>query len=166
MITLEEYKNHLLNNIYEDYDNTPEKYQERLMHLKRDYPDDKLNKIIEDTYSFARDIINNANLDWGVWELDIDEDKIDEINLFLCGGRYSDTIFFDNDGRHISKYILKTLFGKRFLIEINTERIERESDDPDIVSIYERFYLYMQGIPKDIEGIKKELFKDEKTLKK
>ena len=164
MITLDDYKKYLLNNIRDAYDDTPEKYQERAMHLKNSYPDSMLNKILEDTLSFARDIVNNAN--YGYWKLDVDEEKVGEVNLFLCGGYYSDTIFEDNAARQISKYILKTIFGRQFNIDIYHDRFDIESDDPNIMSVYYRFYLYMQGIPKDLDEIKKELFKDEKRYNK
>ena len=166
MITLEEYKKYLLNTYRYAIDGTPEKYQEREKFLKNWYSDGMLNKIIEDTYSFARDIINNMDKEYRFWELDIDEDKSFEINLLISGGYDSDYIYEDNDGRFISRYILETIFGKSFMISVNCDLIERENDDPDILSYYHRFFLSIQGIPKDLDDIKKELFKDEKILKK
>ena len=50
MMTLEEYKNYLLNVYKYKIDSLPNKVKERENLLKRCYPDEFLNRVINDTY--------------------------------------------------------------------------------------------------------------------
>ena len=62
MITLEEYKEMIVNTFSDDILTTKEVRRER---LERDYPDKLLNKVIEDTYQVAKEIRNDkGRLSW------------------------------------------------------------------------------------------------------
>ena len=164
-ITLEEYKEYLLNYYRYAIDSTPEKRKEREIHLKRQYSDETLKQIINDTYSFAKDVLNSETIKHNYCSFEIEEDKSFGINLFISGGGSSDYIYVDSNNRLISRYILHTIFGEYFSIEVKEEEIERECEE-DVLSYDYHYSLYMQGFPNDIEDIKERLFKKEILLSK
>ncbi len=157
MITVEEYKKYLINHYRSEYDNTPEKREERKRILERKHSDEDLQRIISQTYDFIRDVLISDTLDSGYIKIPVYDDKTEYISLNLVGGYFSDMFIIDDDGRQISEHIINDFFGKQINFEIREEITEKEEDD--IVGLYPEYFIYMQGFPKNIDEIKKEFFK-------
>ena len=165
MLTLEEYKLYLINNYVYEYDNTKERRLYRKGLLERDYSDDKLIEIINDTYDFIKDVLNSSIIDRGYFKSNLEKDTTSFISLNLVAGTFSDTIFTDSEGRIISRYITEYILGKQICIGVNVDIIKEVIEDEDAVGVYFDYYLYMQGFPKNIEEIKNNLF-SQKILQK
>lgn len=158
-ITLEEYKNYLVNKYVYEYDNNETKRQKRISILNRNYNDEYLEKIIIGTYNFVNKIIeiyeNNPN---GYIEIPLKrEPKITYIDLFLMGGWKSDTIVSDSENNFYSISILKKIFGEFFYIEpckIEIEEELYEDDEFSILSEIPSYYLYIQFKKESIENAK------------
>ena len=137
------------------------------MNLSSRYSDQYLQKIIDDTYSFIKDIFDSDTLKKGYCKFEADENSSSSINLSIHGGGASDSIYIDLEDRNISRYLLKKVFGSYFSIELRTDDIEFNAGD-DIYGIKCEYSLYMQGFPKNMDEIKEELLEKgkQKTLKK
>ncbi len=112
MITLEEYKNILVNVHVYEYDNNEEMCRQRRILLNRQMSDDYLKQIIRDTYSFIRDIFDSESIKEGYCSFDIQDNETKYISLNLIGGYESDTLYKDYKDRIISKRILNKVLGK------------------------------------------------------
>lgn len=156
MITLEEYKTRLLDFYRYPIDSTQEKRKEREFLLKRQFSDKFLKKILNDTYSFAKDVVNSDTVKHNYCSFDIEDDNSFGIFLNISGGGNSDYIYEDSKSRLISDYILRKIFGNMFYIEVKVDEIERECED-DVLSFDYHYCLYMQGFPKDLDEIKEKL---------
>ena len=157
MISLNEYKNHLINQYRYEIDNTPEKREERRQTLEKKFSDLELQRIIRETYDFIRDILLSSTLKNGYIKIPVYNDTTNYLSLNLVGGYFSDMYIIDDDGRQISEYIINQFFGKRIDFQIREEITEIEEDD--IVGLYPEYFIYMQGFPNNIEEIKKDFFK-------
>lgn len=166
MINLEDYKKYLVTVYKYPIDNNEKKRLERMNHLNESYGDDYLNKIINDTYSFIKDIFDKKDDECDYYSLDLDDDTTCGIWLNLTGGWDSDTLFIDPEANIISRYILERTFGERFSVWVKDDEIEFDTEDPDILSFDYRYSLYMQNFPKNMLEIKEELFGKEKIMKK
>ena len=72
----------------------------------------------------------------------------------LHEGWYSDILFVDDTSeRIISKFLIHQVFGNHLQINIKCDEIEDTSDE-DILIYYCRYYIYMQGVPENIDEIK------------
>ncbi len=158
MITLNEYKKALIDFYRYQIDSTSEKRKEREFHLKRQFSDETLNKIIHDTYSFAKDVVNSNTVKYNYCSFDIEDDNTFGIFLNISGGGGSDYIYKDSKSRLISDSILRKIFGNSFFIEVKVDEVERECEE-DVLSFDYHYRLYMQGFPKNIDEIKEELSK-------
>lgn len=163
MITLEEYKNHLIGVYRYPIDNTETKIVNRKDILGKTIKDDKLQSIIDDTYDFIKDVLNSDTLDFGYCKIELEDDTTSYISLNLVGGYFSDTLYTDSKGRTISKYIMKHVLGETLIIGIDEEAYEREDDD--IIYYDYRYYLYMQGFPDNLDEIKNDLLNDMKLIR-
>ncbi len=157
MITLKEYKQYLINQYHYETDNTPEKKEERKQLLEKKYSDDELTTIINNTYFFIKDVLDNAYIEEGFdnYKIPLPEDTTSHISLNLMGGYHSDTLYRDDKGRVISKYITKQFFGGYFYIDLLEE--EREVETEDDVDFEYDYYIYMQNFPKKIHRYKREI---------
>ena len=120
MITLNEYKKTLIDFYRYQIDSTLEKRKEREFHLKRQFSDETLNKIIHDTYSFAKDVVNSNTVKYNYCSFDIEDDNTFGIFLNISGGGDSDYIYKDSKSRLISDSILRKIFGNSFFIEVKS----------------------------------------------
>ena len=164
MITLEHYKNYLINHYYYQYDNSLEKRVRRRVDLDTNYGDEYLSQIIDDSYSFIKDLFEDPSLDNGYVSYEVEEDNTKYISLNLVGGHFSDVLYTDHNNRTISSYILKKELPN-VSIDIKEELEEFDTGDDDILSYDHRFYLYLQSFPKNMNEIKDNLFGN-KVLKK
>ncbi len=156
MITLKEYKRYLIEQYRYEIDNTPEKREERKQSLERQYSDEDLSKIINDTYLFLKDVLNSESVIYaGYSKIPIPYDTTSFISLNLTGGHHSDTLYVDDKGRTISNYIAKQFMNDYFYIDVIEE--EREFEDGDIVGFDVDYYLYMQNFPKNTNKLIREL---------
>ena len=153
MMTLDEYKNYLINFSSWNIDNNKEAITARKELLNKLYTDTYLTKIIIDTYNFANDVLRSYNIKWGYYEAEVnDYDNCFFIDLRLTGGYYSDKIYIDANGRYISEYLLTNIFGKNIQIEIRVDEYDRELED-DILSFDYKYFLYIQGISSNLDSV-------------
>ena len=165
MISLEEYKEYLINYYRYEIDNNVSGRGRRRKELSRKYGDELLEKIINDTYDFIRDVFSSDTIKFGYCKFDLDMDTTSYISLNICGGGFADISFIDNKGRIISKYILGRIFGNQFMIYVK-EDVEHRSEDDFVFGIDANYFLYMQGFPENMSDLEKELFGKNKQLVK
>ena len=164
MMTLNEYKKHLIDYYVYETDNTEECRVERKKTLENIYKDEYLQEIINNTYDFIKIILKTETLEEGYCSFEIEDYKIKSIDLNLKGGWYSDYLYYDNEGKIISEYILKQEFGRFFDIHIENKKEPVNTEDKTIVSYIPHYYLYMQGFPKNLKEIKEALIENTKRL--
>mgnify|MGYP004463162281 CR=1 FL=1 len=152
MISLNEYKNYLINTYSWSIDNSEELALKRKKVLEKKYSDEFLSKVISNSYEFARSVLDDENINYGYYKSDVLDDTTSYINLGLHGGWMSDTLYVDSEGRYISTYIIKTIFGRSIMLELRTEEVEREVEDGMFTFDY-NYYIYMQGFSKDLGTI-------------
>ena len=109
MISLDEYKNYLVNNYNWPMDSSSLLVSKRRDLLREKYSDEFLSRVITDSYSFARSVLNSDTLNSGYFKIYLFEDTTTYVNLGLHGGWMFDTLFIDSEGRYVSKYIIKTI---------------------------------------------------------
>ena len=165
MISLNEYKDYLASSYSWPIDNSEYLALKRKKLLELKYSDEFLSKIIGDSYSFAKSVLNSNTINNGYFSDELSDDTTMYINLDLHGGWMSDTLFVDSEGRYISKYIIKTIFGRSVLVELRTEEVEREIEDGMFTFDY-NYYIYMQGFPEDLSDIKSFISSNEMKLTK
>lgn len=161
MISLEEYKEHLISYYKYEYDNSLEKKEERRNALSKRYSDEYLQKVISDTYDFIKEVLYSEQIKKGTYRLDLFEDSEKDIWLNIVGGGCSDRIFKDEKDREISRYILVHFFrgyNRRFSAEYIVEEKDYDCGDSPFVEVYEDYYLKLQSFPQDIDAIKNEMF--------
>lgn len=164
MITLEEYKDELESIYRYEIDHSEKQKEIRKEYLQKYYDDEYLNKIINDTYQVIHKIVDSNPI--GYYNIEMNDDTTSYISLNLTGGYFSDRIYTDIEGNMISEHILKRTFGSSLSVNLQVDEYERNSDDPDIMSFDYHFSLYLQGFPKNIESMKKNLFGMSKIKKK
>lgn len=165
MISLNEYKDYLASSYSWPIDNSEYLALKRKKLLELKYSDEFLSKIIGDSYSFAKSVLNSNTINNGYFRDELSDDTTMYINLELHGGWMSDTLFVDSEGRYISKYIIKTIFGRSVLVELRTEEVEREVEDGMFTFDY-NYYIYMQGFPEDLSDIRSFISSNEMKLTK
>jgi hypothetical protein len=156
MITLEEYKEHLIGYYKYEIDNSDIKIRERARTLLARYNDEYLGKIINDTYDFIKEILYSEEISNGFYNLDLDDDTTMFVSLNITGGGYADTLYVDPSGRIISRYILRQVFGES--LEVDIKENIRELEEDNVISYLYDFKLYLQGFPSNMGEIKKQLF--------
>ena len=77
----------------------------------------------------------------------------------------SDTLFIDSQGRYVSKYIIKTIFGMSVIIQLITEEHERETEDGIFTFDYD-YFIYMQGFSTNLDLIRESISNTEIKLTK
>lgn len=164
MISLNEYKDYLANTYSWPIDNSSELILKRRKLLELKYGDEFLSKVISDSYSFARSVLNSSTINNGYFRDELSDDTTMYINLELHGGWMSDTLFVDSEGRYISEHVIKTIFGRSVLVEFRTEETEREVEDG--MFTFDYYYIYMQRFPNDLSDIRSSISIDEMKLTK
>lgn len=165
MISLDEYKNYLVNFYSWPMDNSKSLAKKRKEILAKKYSDNYLLKIISDTNSFVKDVLISDTIDYGYFKSKVPNDTTLFIDLELHGGWMSDTIYIDSKGRYISKYLTKVIFGEETIIELTVDEIEKVTDE-DICGFDYRYYIYMQNFPANLNKIRNSILCDEKKLVK
>lgn len=164
MISLEEYKNELIAVYRYQIDNNEIKREYRKEYLAKNYSDEYLERIINNTYDVIKTFFDISKD--GFCDIDMDEDTTTYISLDLSGGYFSDRLYIDSLGNVISEHILKRTFGNRLDVRVKVEEKDFDSDDPDIVSFDYIYSLYLQGFPDNMEEIKESLFGVSRGIKK
>lgn len=160
-ISLDEYKDYLIDVYRHECDNRVEQKLERMSLLEKNYNDEYLESVIEGTNKFIDKVIkiteNNYN---GYIKIPLEkEPNIEYINLNLTGGWMSDTIVRDTDNNFYSVGLLKRTFSDFFSIEpCKIEYDEEYEGDEDflVVSVIPSYYLYIQCKKEIIENVKEE----------
>ena len=163
MISLNEYKNHLIGFYKWESDNNIIKRKERENKLSKQYSDELLSTIINNTYDFVIDIFGSETINYGYCKFELEEDTTSYISLGLGGGWFSDRLFTDMKGRFISEHLLHNIFGNQLIIEVREEEYEFTEDD-ELFGIGCEYSLYMQGFPKNMNDIKQEVVGKSKQL--
>lgn len=164
-VSLEEYKNYLVNVSKSNYDKTLEKKQDRIEKLNKNYGDELLNKIIEDTYEFAKELVDCETIKSDYCEIELEDDKTFDISLGLVGGRFSDKIYVLDGEKYVSNYIIHKIFGDYFSINLACDEIPFNSGD-DIYGINCFYRLHIQNFPDNLDEIKEQLFSKKEKVKK
>ena len=162
MITLEEYRDHLITLSYCGYDCTDERLHARKRTLSRDYGYDLLQKIIDDTYRFMEIVLTDETIENGYCSFELEDDTREWISLGLVGGNSSDTLF-KVDGLTVSRYIMHHELGDYLLVDIKDDHIPYDAGD-GIMGFNHYYSLYMQGFPKNAKEIRDKLFGPNKEL--
>ena len=158
MITLDEYKEYLINFYRSEIDSGENKKMERKDYLSSHYSDQYLQKIIDDTYSFINDILSMDTIKDGYCVVGANENSLTTtINLSITGGGPSDDIYIDLNGRYISSRLLNKVFGNSFVVFLKVDEIEYDVDE-DILGVTYNYYIQMQNFPINLDEIKEELF--------
>ncbi len=166
MISLSEYKQHLLSFYTWPIDGNIDEIEKRKKIMNEKYSDEYFEKIISDTNSFIYEVLLSETVKYDYFKKEIDDDTTSYIDLNLHGGWPSDTLFVDDiSGIIISKYLMQQVFGSYLQIDVECDEIEDTSDE-DILSYYYRYYIYMQGFPENIDEIKESFFGKSKQLVK
>ena len=166
MISLSEYKQHLLSFYTWPIDGNIDEIEKRKKIMNEKYSDEYFEKIISDTNSFIYEVLLSETIKYDYFKKEIDDDTTSYIDLNLHGGWPSDTLFVDDtSGIIISKYLMQQVFGSYLQIDVECDEIEDTSDE-DILSYYYRYYIYMQGFPENIDEIKESFFGKSKQLVK
>lgn len=163
MLSLNEYKNYLINTYRWPIDNSADLILKRKRILEEKYGDEFLSKVITDTYDFARSVLTSNTINSGYYRSAVSGDTTSYINLGLHGGWMSDTLYVDSNGRYISNFVIKTIFGRDVLIELRIEECEREVEDEIFTFDYD-YSIYMQGISKDLDKIRQDISNNEMKL--
>lgn len=162
MISLSDYKEHLINSVMCEFDDDDFHKNERSEILSKRYDDKFLNKIIKDTYLFVQDILNSDTLEYGFCKIKLKNDITRFISLNLVGGYYSDKLYVDCNNRVISDFILKNIFGDSISIDVREEEVPFPCDEKDLFCIMSYdycYWLFIQGFPKNMNDIKKKILK-------
>ena len=170
-ITLEEYKDYLINNYRYEYDNTEYQKLKRKNILENKYKNNYLESIILSKYEFVNKILEiSTDNYYGYINIPLEnEPNIIYIDLDLIGGYMSDIVVKDSDNNFYSVSLLKKIFGQSFLIEpCKIELIEEfvKEDDFEIVSEIPLYYLYVQCKKEIIDNVRKQFFKNKKRKEK
>ena len=163
MMSLDEYKNCLINTYSWTIDKSDMLILKRKRVLDKEYGDEFLSKVISDSYDFARSVLDDESINYGYYKSNVLHDTTSYINLGLHGGWMSDTLYVDSEGRQVSAHIIKTIFGRGIMIELRTEEVEREVED-DLFTFDYNYYIYMQGFPKDLSVIRDSITPSEMKL--
>ena len=99
MITLNDYKKHLVEHYVYEIDNDSSKQEIRKQSLERQYSDEQLSAIINNTYSFLKELLEYLEPYDTFWKIPLEEDTTSYISLNLVGGYSSDTLYKDDKGR-------------------------------------------------------------------
>lgn len=165
MLTLEEYKNILVEKGENTFLNPKEK---RRKYLEERYTDEYLNKIITDTYDFSREIFDMETLKDGfvTFELDLDllHDFLGEDYIYTHDGlgRISDFLYCVYEKRMISEAILKEIFGKELLLNAQEHETFFQSEEgSDIMSRNYFSLLTISRFPDNMDEIREKLIEDE-----
>ena len=160
MIAIEEFKNMLT----EEYTGNKKDIMEQ---FERVYSDNYLQKIIDDTYSLVKEILDYfIKTDCFVFE-DTNDFKKHTGVIYLTGSDFEikDKLYVVSEDRIISTRIMKKVFGESLNIS-NSRRYswfedERENEDDDWC-VYTTKII---GLPTDkFDEIRKELFGKSKSL--
>ena len=157
MISLDEYKKSLVNKYMHEVDNSEEKRQERSIRLSNRYNDVFLQKIIDDSYDFIKDVFSSETIQDGYCYYDLEEDRTSYILLGLSGGWFTDVLITDKNEKIISRLIMRQVFGNQFDLYIKEKNKKNESSDNG-------YSLYMVGFPDNMSEIKQKLFGKKKQL--
>lgn len=169
-ITLNEYKDYLINIYKHEYDNTEYQITKRKNILKNKYKDNYLESIILGTYEFVNKILEMSDDNYhGYINIPLEKrPDIVYINLDLSGGWMSDTIVKDSDNNFYSVHLLKKIFGPFFYIEpCEVELIEEidEELDFEIISEIPLYHLYIQCKKEIIDVVKQQISKNKSKTK-
>ncbi len=158
-ISLDEYKDYLINSYRHECDNNDFGRSKRRVLLSKSYTDDYLESVINGTYDLVDKIFDLSEENYhGFIEIPLDsEPDVHFLSLNLTGGWMSDTIVKDSDNNFYSIGILRKVFGYMFIIEPGKVEFYEELDEDDdfsIVSEIPSYSFYFQCSKEDIDKAK------------
>lgn len=167
MITLKEYKKHLTDFYVYAIDSTKEKEIQRKEVLKKFYGDSILKKVIHDTYDFVQEMFEEGAESLLYYRKELTDFVSRNISLNVSGGWPADVIYLCEDGRSVSRYILRHILGDQIQFDSDCE-VEEFEDDllPDLIGVQYHYYLVLQNFPENMLDIKKQICKNTKIYQK
>ncbi len=166
MITLDEYKEHLVSVYFWPMDSDEKYVEERRVTLQKRYSDEYLTQIINDTYDFLREALDSETMNSSYRYYRSEESSEDletHISLGLHGGYGSDILYIDPKGRVISRYVVRQVSDNQVHIDMGGYDVEVYHGD-DIGSMEGIFFIELH-VPKDVDldEIRKKLLVDGKN---
>jgi len=160
-VSLEEYKNYLVNKYRYEYDNNETQRQKRMSLLNCKYNNEYLDSIIEGTYNLVSKIIKmSESNNYSFIEIPLEcEPEIVYIDLNLTGGWWSDIVVSDSNNNFYSIGLLKKIFGPLFIIEpckVEFTDEWNEDDEFSILSQTPSYSLYIQYQKEMIDNLRNE----------
>lgn len=149
-MTVEEYKNEIINFYVEPIDETFERLFERRRIFEKRYSEEFISKVISDTYKFIELLEKECET---YYRVKVSEEAKSYISLGLFGGRPSDILYHDCFGNIISRKILNRYYKNEVMIEIIDDEYTNEdeiNEDISIVSYSYDSYIYVQRSMKNI----------------
>jgi len=147
---LEYYKEYLISFFRCEIDNSDIKKNERRKYLEQRYSDEELFEIIENTREFIMSLIEQITSNNVPYIFVNLITSLEYISTNCTGGFQADTLIpideFD-EGKFISKHLLKLVLGQKIFIETESEEIEvwDEVNDTIVGCIYEYPKLKIHG---------------------
>jgi len=154
MISVEKYKKQLINAHWYSIDNN--KLRSRAICLSNTYSDELLEKIISDTYEFAKKILKIDTIFNGYTILEINNPCVNYIGMGLIAGNFADRLFY-YEKYVVSEKILKYIFGKQLVIEVKAGMSNPLEECT--------YYLYIHEFNNNVKETKKKLLGEVKVLK-
>ena len=160
MISVDKYKEELVNTYRYECDNTDEKRKTRRNDLEEHTSDEMLDGIIKGTEAFIKKILSLSEKNYpGFIRIPLEEEPTEKrISLNLVGGASSDRIYLDSDGNYYSMRILLDTFGDGFHIEpCRTDFIDEiDRGEITIISEIPSYSLYIQCKKSVIDKVRRE----------
>lgn len=132
IFNLDSYKEYLISYYFYDCDHNDIKRLERKRILERNYTDDNLQSIVDNTKEFILNILDNTTDNYVSIELAKNEEYI----FTNCtGGHHPDILMpIDETDKSfkISKYLLEKFLGREFMVYLDEEEIEYFDDNEDL----------------------------------
>lgn len=166
---LEHYKEYLINYYYYECDNNEDAIFYRKELLAKMYSDDYLKNVIFQTYNFVNKLLQISKDDYyGYIKIQLEsEPNINYVSLNITGGHFSDTIVNDSNGNLYSIFLLKEIFGNRFIIDPchNDFSYEVEEDnDFCMLSEIPFYFLYIQCEKEIIDEVRNDFNNKKSTF--
>ena len=164
MISLQDFKDTITRRYKWGIDSWEHQIKARLDSLERQFTDEQLEEIINNSRLFAIDVINSETAKNGYASFPLNNDTTEFINL--SGSWISEILFVDHKGRLISKTAVESVLGEDGEFGIKEEMYSIPSpDNPNGYSLGVKHSLYIQGFESYLESAREELIGRAKGIK-
>lgn len=155
IFSLDSYKNYLIDFYKNKYDE--ERIKERKQYIEKYCSDEFLNLVVNNSKLFILQVVRHmteqisANNDKVCFKKDISTYIFKNISNGCSGGWYADRLFCPNEKEPdvlVSEYLIKSFFGKKFIIDIFDDLTENYDEEDEIGYMACTTFLAISG-PQD-----------------